>query len=230
MLVHAVQPGQLKSDGSDTLLAGLAEAANAGIEAGSGFGWVTKQDEARLGAYFRAAAADPRRELLVATESREGRPLVVLGSVQLQRPSDPTGAGRFCAGLGCFFVHPRHRRRGAGRALLRHAERVARREGFALLQLDVRETQHAAIRLYESEGFVRWGCMPVYAMTADDCYHKGFFYSKSLALALALDPAGNAVHQTAPRAAAARAFCWFVAGVVATLGVLGARAARRTKG
>ena len=216
MRVRVVQPEQL--DDGYALRRGLADAANAGIVAGSGFGWVRKQEEACLDAYFREAAACPRRELLVATELHEGQPVIVLGSVQLQRPADPNGAGRFCAGLGCFFVHPRHRRRGAGRALLRHAEMIARREGFTLLQLDVRETQHAAIRLYESEGFVRWGRMPVYAMTADDCYHSGFFYSK------ALDPA---VRRKAGRVAATDALCWFAAGIVATLGALGVRSVMR---
>ena len=122
--------------------------------------------------------------------------------------------------MGCFFVHPRHRRRGAGRALLRHAERIARREGFTLLQLDVRETQHAAICLYESEGFVRWGRMPVYAMTADGCYHSGFFYSKALDLA---------VRWKAGSAAVTNKLCWFVAGIVVTLGALGVRSVVRKK-
>ena len=60
--VEAVHPRDLDNA---TLRTGLSDAANAGIKAGSGFGWVEEQPQGRLDAYFRSAAADPRRELLV---------------------------------------------------------------------------------------------------------------------------------------------------------------------
>jgi ribosomal protein S18 acetylase RimI-like enzyme len=50
-------------------------------------------------------------------------------------------------------VLPEARRRGIGRRLVEAAIAVARREGMALLTLDVAEDNHAARALYESLGF-----------------------------------------------------------------------------
>ena len=47
------------------------------------------------------------------------------------------------------------------------------------LNLDVRETQDAAIQLYESFGYERWGRHPVYAMV-DGKPVAGLFFFKHL--------------------------------------------------
>jgi ribosomal-protein-alanine N-acetyltransferase len=49
--------------------------------------------------------------------------------------------------------HPEHRRRGLGRALLEALVRHARTEKKRLLLLEVRQSNSAAIALYESVGF-----------------------------------------------------------------------------
>ncbi len=51
--------------------------------------------------------------------------------------------------------------------------------GYEVLNLDVRETQTAAIALFESLGFVRWGEHPAYARVKGR-FIKGFFYTKLL--------------------------------------------------
>ena len=48
------------------------------------------------------------------------------------------------------------------------------------LQLDVRDTQAAAIHLYESLGYKRWGVNPAYAQV-DGKIISGYFYSKTIA-------------------------------------------------
>ena len=48
-----------------------------------------------------------------------------------------------------------------------------------MLNLDVRETQDAAIRLYESLGYIRWGVHPDYALVRGKIV-RGFFYYKRL--------------------------------------------------
>ena len=58
-------------------------------------------------------------------------------------------------------------------------EEAARGAGLCVLNLDVRETQEAAIRLYESLGYRRWGTHPQYAQV-DGRWITGFHYCKDL--------------------------------------------------
>jgi RimJ/RimL family protein N-acetyltransferase len=55
----------------------------------------------------------------------------------------------------------------------------ARELGYHVLNLDVRETQDAAIRLYESLGYTRWGEHPEYALVRGKVV-RGFYYYKRL--------------------------------------------------
>ena len=57
-------------------------------------------------------------------------------------------------------VHPDHRRRGLGNALLSAALEEAKKRGLALLSLEVRESNVAAIALYEKHGFTVAGKRP----------------------------------------------------------------------
>ena len=63
---------------------------------------------------------------------------------------------RFCRAVG---ARPRHR----PRASCSEIEALARELGLVVLNLDLRDTQRAAIRLYESLGYRRWGTHPCYA-------------------------------------------------------------------
>ncbi len=54
-------------------------------------------------------------------------------------------------------VDPDWQRRGIGRRMLRHLLGVARRRGADTAFLEVRVSNEAAIRLYESEGFCETG-------------------------------------------------------------------------
>ena len=58
-------------------------------------------------------------------------------------------------------------------------EEAARRDGFLVLNLDVRATQQAAISLYENAGYVRYAEHPQYARVDDD-WVAGYFYYKDL--------------------------------------------------
>ena len=58
-------------------------------------------------------------------------------------------------------------------------EEAAVDEGFLVLNLDVRETQTAAIAFYESRGFIRWGKHPRYAKV-DGNWIAGYHYFKDL--------------------------------------------------
>jgi ribosomal-protein-alanine N-acetyltransferase len=54
-------------------------------------------------------------------------------------------------------VHPWHQQRGLGRFLLEEAMQCGRRAHAKIVQLEVRESNHAAQRLYDSFGFKRVG-------------------------------------------------------------------------
>ncbi|MFP5354788.1 MAG: ribosomal protein S18-alanine N-acetyltransferase [Gemmatimonadota bacterium] len=59
--------------------------------------------------------------------------------------------------LANIATAPRARRQGMGRRLLRHALASARARGAHVVFLEVRESNHAARALYESEGFTGVG-------------------------------------------------------------------------
>ena len=59
-------------------------------------------------------------------------------------------------------IDPRWRGRGLGRALLRGAMAASARRGIRRATLEVRRSNTAALRLYESEGFAIVGVRPDY--------------------------------------------------------------------
>ena len=59
------------------------------------------------------------------------------------------------------------------------AESVGIENGANCLQLDVRETQEAAIQLFISKGYTQWGTNPNYAQI-NGKYIKGLYFYKKL--------------------------------------------------
>jgi ribosomal protein S18 acetylase RimI-like enzyme len=156
-------------------LTDLCEATEAAIEAGGGFGWLHPPQRSVLESYWTGMLLVPQRELFVAR--LEG---VICGSAQLVKPGGNNEAQSFQAQLQHAFIAPWARGHGLARSLTLSVEEEARREGFTVLNLDVRETQDAAIKLYESLGYERWGVNPYYARVQGK-YVRGFYYMKPLA-------------------------------------------------
>lgn len=172
-----------KLDGfSGTDLADLCEATEAAIEEGGGFGWLKKPPRETLEKYWRGFLLVPGRTLFVAR--LDG---VVAGSAQLIRPPRNNEAQAFSAQLMSAFVAPWARGHGLARGLLAAVEQAARRAGVAILNLDIRDTQKAAIQLYESAGYTRCGTHPAYARVAGRIV-PGHYYFKRL---IAEDEAGG---------------------------------------
>lgn len=156
---------------TDDELAALCEAADAAIIEGGGFGWVTPPGRQSLERYFRGVLLVPERELFVARLNG-----TIVGSAQLVRPPRNNEAQAFAATLMHSFIAPYARGHGLARLLMQRVEEGARAFGYHVLNLDVRETQQAAIRLYESLGYVRWGTHPVYARVSGQTIQGHFFY------------------------------------------------------
>ncbi len=152
----------------------LAEAATAAILDGGGFGWVRPPKTAVIEQYFRGVLLVPERELFVGR--MDG---VIYGAVQLHRPSRNNEVQSFAASLMHHFVAPYARGYGLARMILERAEDYARQLGYHVLNLEVGESQGAAIALYEAAGFIRWGTHPAYGRVKG-AFIPGHFYYKLL--------------------------------------------------
>ncbi len=152
----------------------LCDATEPAIRDGNGFGWLSPPPRTRLEAFWRGVLVVPERELFVGR--LDG---TIAGSAQLVKPTPNQEARGFAATLSTHFVAPWARGHGLARALIEAVESAARVGKFEILNLDVRETQKAAIRLYETCGYQRWGTVPSYARV-DGRMIAGNFYVKKL--------------------------------------------------
>jgi ribosomal protein S18 acetylase RimI-like enzyme len=159
---------------TDQDLAALCEATDAAIIDGGGFGWINPPGRRALETYFRGVMLVPERELFVTRLNGD-----IVGSAILARPPRNNEAQAFAATLMHSYIAPYARGHGLARRLTEGVEERARELGYHVLNLDVRETQAAAIRLYESLGYVRWGEHPEYALVRGKVVN-GFFYYKRL--------------------------------------------------
>ena len=140
---------------SDSDLSDLCDAAEGAIGAGGGFGWLKPPTRQIMESYWRGVLLVPERTLFVAR--LDG---VIGGSAQLILPSRNNEAQSVSANLTTSFMSPWARGYGLARQLTEMVEGVARVKGFKLLNLDVRETQEAAIALYDRLGYTRWATHP----------------------------------------------------------------------
>jgi ribosomal protein S18 acetylase RimI-like enzyme len=170
----------------DDDLHALCEAADAAIIEGGGFGWVSPPGRLALERYFRGVLLVPERELFVGRLNG-----TIVGSAQLVRPPRNNEAQAFAATLMHSFIAPYARGHGLARTLTRRVEEGARALGYHVLNLDVRETQTAAIALYESLGYTRWGEHPAYARVNGRTI-RGLFFFKLLHPRARAKPAAKA--------------------------------------
>jgi len=89
-------------------------------------------------------------------------PSLWAGAVDVLAPPNNEAQARM-GQLAHAFIAPWARGHGLARRLTLAVAMEARARGLMALNLDVRETQTAAIQLYESLGFERWGTNPAYA-------------------------------------------------------------------
>ena len=141
---------------------------------GGGFGWLTPPSRQVLERYWKGVTLIPERSMFVARMNG-----AVVGSAQLARPPRNNEAQAFAATITTNFIAPFARGHGLARDLAIAVERTAREDGYTHLKLDVRETQSAAIQLYESLGYEHWGTNPNYAIV-DGQMVAGRHYTKRL--------------------------------------------------
>ncbi len=168
--VAAISVGRLTRYSGDDL-ENLCEATESAITEGGGFGWLKPPPRQVLENYWKGVLLVPERRLVVGR--LEG---VVAGSAQLSRAPRNNEAQAFAGTLTSAFVAPWARGHGLGRGIVLEIERLGRELGLAVLNLDLRDTQKAAIGLYESLGYRRWGTHPVYARVEGRIVPGHYYY------------------------------------------------------
>jgi ribosomal protein S18 acetylase RimI-like enzyme len=156
---------------SGTDLDDLCEATESAIVEGGGFGWLKPPPRQVLENYWKGMLLVPERRVVVGR--LDG---IVAGSAQLSRAPRNNEAQAFAGTLTSAFVAPWARGHGLGRDIVLEIERLARELGLAVLNLDLRDTQKAAIGLYEGLGYRRWGTHPVYARVENRIVPGHFYY------------------------------------------------------
>ena len=159
---------------SGTDLDDLCEATEAAIIEGGGFGWLKPPPRQVLESYWKGVLLIPDRRLVVGR--LDG---VIAGSAQLSRAPRNNEAQAFAGTLTSAFVAPWARGHGLARGIVLEIERIARELGLVVLNLDLRDTQRAAISLYEGLNYQRWGTHPLYARV-DGRIVPGHYYYKRL--------------------------------------------------
>jgi GNAT superfamily N-acetyltransferase len=145
---------------------------------------ITPEDPASPDATALIAELDAHLEALYPRESRHGFSVqkLIADSVAFFVIRD-SGVPAGCGGIKLFgteygeikrmYVRPQFRGLGLARQLLDYLTDYARAHGVGVLRLETGIHQHAAIRLYEREGFRR---IPPFGPYTDDpvsrCYEK----------------------------------------------------------
>lgn len=153
----------------------LCDATDEAIKDGGGFGWVKLPSRDILERFWTGVLAMPTRDLFVAR--LDG---VICGTAQLIQPARNDEARAHVVHLTTNFIVPWARGYRLAKMLLEEVEKSAQASGFSVINLDVRETQEAAIKLYESNGYQKFGTHPNYAKI-DGKTIQGFYYSKEIA-------------------------------------------------
>lgn len=165
---------QISNSTIEDVLLSLIECAKSAIENGGGFGWIVVPSDKALANHWKMVAQTKAILLFVAILENK-----VVGSIQLILPAVKNEAGSFAGEISTLFVHPDHRKKGIADKLLCSVEEQAIAQNLQQLNLDVRETQEVALRLYQRHNFEIWGKKPRYARINGE-YLAGYFLSKYL--------------------------------------------------
>jgi ribosomal protein S18 acetylase RimI-like enzyme len=155
-------------------LSDLCQAADDAIKAGGGFGWLTPPRRDVMETYWKGVLMVPERTLIVGRLDN-----VIVGSAQLVRPTKNNEAQAHSGQLTTSFMAPWARGHGLARMIAEAVEYHARKIGLSVLNLDVRETQEAAITLYRSLGYHEIGRHEHYAKV-DGKFVAGLYFWKDL--------------------------------------------------
>ena len=153
-------------------LADICNITEQAIKAGGGFGWLKVPPIDILHKYWKGILLVKNRKLIVGRLNNG-----IAGTLQLVfNPSNNEAQQHICS-ITSYFVAPWARGHGLAKEMIDKAEIISKESGCSCVQLDVRETQKAAIQLIKSKGYRQWGINPNYAIV-DGKKIKGFYFLK----------------------------------------------------
>ena len=152
----------------------LCDATDAAIEGGGGFGWLHIPERTMLERYWQGVITAPTRWLFVAR--LDG---VICGTTQLILPAANNEAQAHIVQMTTNFVAPWARGHGLAKMLLESVETHARKNGFGVINLDVRATMERAIALYEAMGYVKFGEHP-FSVRSEGQVVSSLYYYKNI--------------------------------------------------
>jgi len=159
---------------SDLDLADLCNITEQAIRAGGGFGWLKVPPRNVLKKYWKGLVVVQNRILVVGRLNN-----AIAGTLQLGLQSPNNEAQKDIATITSDFVAPWARGYGLAKNMIDYAESLAKDNGIFCVQLDIRETQEAAIQLFKSKGYKQWGTNPSYAQVEGKKI-KGLYFYKNI--------------------------------------------------
>ena len=155
-------------------LADLCNITEQAVKAGGGFGWLSVPPRNTLNKYWKGVVLIQNRKLIVGRVNK-----AIAGTLQLISQPSNNEAQQKIFNITSHFVAPWARGYGLAKALIDKAEAIATDKGASHIQLDVRQTQDAAIQLFKSKGYEQWGTNPCYAIV-DGKNIEGLYFFKKL--------------------------------------------------
>ena len=159
---------------SNTDLADLCSVTEQAIRAGGGFGWLTLPTRDTLKNYWNGLVLIKTNILIVGRLNG-----TIAGALQISFNPPNNEAQKDVSKIQSHFVAPWARGYGLAKAMIDSAIKISEENNKKSIQLDIRESQSAAIQLFESKGFIRWGENPSYAFINGNNI-KGYYYYKDI--------------------------------------------------
>ena len=159
---------------SDLDLADLCNITEQAIKAGGGFGWLKSPPREKLNKYWKGLVIVQNRILIVGRLNN-----AIAGTLQLGLHPSNNEAQKHIINIASHFVAPWARGYGLAKNMIDYAESVGKENNASCFQLDIRETQDAAIQLFKSKGYILWGQNPNYA-SANGKIIQGLYFYKNI--------------------------------------------------
>jgi ribosomal protein S18 acetylase RimI-like enzyme len=159
---------------SDLDLADLCNITEQAIKAGGGFGWLKVPPRETLNKYWKGLVVVKNRILIAGRLSD-----AIAGALQLGLQPHNNEAQKNICNITSHFVAPWARGYGLAKKMIDTAEVIAYENNVSCIQLDIRETQEAAIQLFKSKGYKEWGKNPNYALVEGKTI-KGLYFYKNI--------------------------------------------------